>query len=87
MSGLSQWNLPERADRAVERRDTDIKKAAMKADQRYYQTDSSCVDPASDIQICSIVNYYFRISFAGSPAMDLLDVADSYHKCSQYLFC
>ena len=48
---------------------------------------SSCVDPASDIQICSIVNYYFRISLAGSPAMDLLDVADSYHKCSQYLFC
>ena len=36
----------------------------------------SCVDPASDIQICSIVNYYFRISLAGSPAMDLLDVAD-----------
>ena len=47
----------------------------------------SCVDPASDIQICSIVNSYFKISLAGSPAMDLLDVADSYHKCSQYLFC
>ena len=47
----------------------------------------SCVDPASDIQICSIVIYYFRISLAGSPDMDLLDVADSYHKCSQYLFC
>ena len=38
---------------------------------------TSCVDPASDIQICSIVNYYFRISLAGSPAMDLLDVANS----------
>ena len=51
------------------------------------RTRGSCVDPASDIQICSILNYYFRISLAGSLAMDLLDVADSYYKCSQYLFC
>ena len=47
VSGLSQWYLPVRGDRAVERRDTAVKreykKAAMKADQRYYQTDSGPV--------------------------------------------
>ena len=44
MSGLSQWYLPVREDRAVMKRDKAIKKeyetAAKKADQRYFNTDS-----------------------------------------------
>ena len=78
VSGLSQWYLPVREDRAVKRRDIAVSKeyetAAKKADQKYYNTDSGPITQRL-VQIGPIYPASFgRLGEAGDPVHKLVSI-------------